>query len=199
MEEPGGLQSMGSLESDTTERLHFHFSLSCIGEGNGNPLQCSCLENPRDGGAWWAALYGVTQSRTRLKRLSSSSSRGNKIVNNLEVLVTQSCPARDCSSPDSSIHGILQARILEWVAIPFSRRSSWPRDWTWVSCIPGGFFTIWATSWIPVKPKESPDYKILNLKLVCYNWLKRKTKTHGYCSLEKSTLSWQHPHHNCLK
>ena len=78
-EEPGGLQSMGSLESDTTERLHFHFSLSCIGEGNGNPLQCSCLENPRDGGAWWAALYEVAQSRTRLKRLSSSSSSSNNI------------------------------------------------------------------------------------------------------------------------
>ena len=57
-----------------TEQLHFHFSLSCIGEGNGNPLQCSCLENPRDGGAWWAAVYGVAQSRTRLKRLSSSGS-----------------------------------------------------------------------------------------------------------------------------
>ena len=60
-------------EWNTTERLHFHFSLSCIGEGNGNPLQCSCLENPRDGGAWWAAVYGVTQSWTRLKRLSSSN------------------------------------------------------------------------------------------------------------------------------
>ena len=59
-------------ESDTTERLHFHFSLSCVGEGNGNPLQCSCLENPSNGGAWWAAVYGVAQSRTRLKRLSSS-------------------------------------------------------------------------------------------------------------------------------
>ena len=59
----------------TTERLHFLISLSCIGEGNGNPLQCSCLENPRDGGAWWAAVYGVVQSRTQLKRLSSSSSR----------------------------------------------------------------------------------------------------------------------------
>ena len=59
---------------DTTEQLHFHFSLSCIGEGNGNPLQCSCLENPRDGGASWAAVYGVAQSWTRLKRLSSSSS-----------------------------------------------------------------------------------------------------------------------------
>ena len=56
-----------------TERLHFHFSLSCIGEGNGNPLQCTCLENPRDGGAWWAAVYGVSQSWTWLKWLSSSS------------------------------------------------------------------------------------------------------------------------------
>ena len=53
----------GLEESDTTERLHFHFSHSCMGEGNGNPLQCSCLENPRDGGAWWAAVYGVSQSR----------------------------------------------------------------------------------------------------------------------------------------
>ena len=103
MEEPGRLQSMGFQESDMTERLHFHFSLSCIGGGNGNPLQCSCLENsvdrgawqatvhgitnsqrqltlfsclenPRDGGAWWAAVYGVAQSQIRLKRLSSSSS-----------------------------------------------------------------------------------------------------------------------------
>ena len=73
MEEAGGLQSMGREESDTTEQLHFHFSLSCIRKGNGNPLQCSCLENPRDGGAWWAAVCGVTQSQTRLKRLSSSS------------------------------------------------------------------------------------------------------------------------------
>ena len=64
----------GRGESDTTERLHFHFSLSCIGEGNGSTLQCSCLENPRDRGAWWAAVHGVSQSRTRLKRLSSSSS-----------------------------------------------------------------------------------------------------------------------------
>ena len=70
-----GCSPWGFEESDTTEWLHFHFSLSCIGEGNGNPLQCSCLENPRNGGAWWAAVYGVAQSRTRLKRLSSSSSR----------------------------------------------------------------------------------------------------------------------------
>ena len=79
---PGESQGWGSLvgyclwgrtESDTTERLHFHFSLSCIGEGSGNPLQCSCLENPRDGEAWWATVYGVAQSWTGLKQLSSSS------------------------------------------------------------------------------------------------------------------------------
>ena len=70
-----GCNPWGRKESDTTERLHFDFSLSCIGKGNGNPLQCSCLENPRNGGAWWAAMYGVAQSWTQLKRLSSSSSK----------------------------------------------------------------------------------------------------------------------------
>ena len=82
MEEPGRLHSMGSLSRtqlsdftlDSIERLHFHFSLSCIEEGNGNPLRGSCLEHPRDRGAWWAAVYGVAQSWKRLKRLSSSSS-----------------------------------------------------------------------------------------------------------------------------
>ena len=75
-EEPGKLQSMGLLRVGH-ERLHFHFSLSCIGGGNGNPLQCSCLENPRNGGAWWAAICGVAQSRTWLKWLSSSSTLWN--------------------------------------------------------------------------------------------------------------------------
>ena len=70
----------GCYRSDTTERLHFYFSLSCIGEGNGNPLQCSCLENARDRGAWWAAVSGVPQSRTRLKRLSSSSSSSSSVM-----------------------------------------------------------------------------------------------------------------------
>ena len=62
-----GCSPWGHEESDTTEQLQFHFSLSFAGEGNGNPLQYSCLENPRDGGAWWAAIYGVAESRTRLK------------------------------------------------------------------------------------------------------------------------------------
>ena len=69
-----GCSPWGREELDMTEWLHFHFSLSCIEEGNGNPLQCSCLDNPRDGGVWWAAIYGVAQSQTQLKRLSSSSS-----------------------------------------------------------------------------------------------------------------------------
>ena len=73
MEEPGGLQSMGSLRVRHDWATSLHFSLSCIGEGNGNPLQCCCLENPRDGGAWWAAVSGVAQSRTWLKWLSSGS------------------------------------------------------------------------------------------------------------------------------
>ena len=73
---PVGCSPWGRSESDRTERLHFHFSPSCIGEGNGNPLQCSCLENPRDRGAWWAAIYGVPQSQTWLKQFNSSSSRG---------------------------------------------------------------------------------------------------------------------------
>ena len=77
----------GREKSGMIEQLHFHFSLSFTGEGNGNPLQCSCLENPRDGGAWWAAIYGVAQSRTRLERRSSSSSSSShfsQIKMNLE-------------------------------------------------------------------------------------------------------------------
>ena len=104
-EEPGRLQSMGSLESDTTKRLHFHVSLSCIGEGNGNPLQCSCLENPRDRGAWWAALSGVAQSRTRLKRLSSSSMINAQHSSNFSFGVKElqfsasRCPSLPCRLP----------------------------------------------------------------------------------------------------
>ena len=91
---PGESQGRGSLvgcrlwghtESDTTKQFHFHFSLSCIGEGNGNPLQCSCLENPMDGGARWAAVYGVAQSQTQLKRLRSSSSSSGRLKRNLNA------------------------------------------------------------------------------------------------------------------
>ena len=82
-----GCSPWGHWGSETTERLHFHFSLSCIGEGNGNPLQCSCLENPRGGGAWWAAVYGVAQNQTRLKWLSSN------IITKLIRRIFQACKA----------------------------------------------------------------------------------------------------------
>ena len=84
---PVGCSPWGSEESDTTERLHFHFSLLSIGEGNGNPLQYSCLENPRDGGAWWAAVYGVACNRTWLKWLSSSSSSSSTSNKNLKSII----------------------------------------------------------------------------------------------------------------
>ena len=103
-EEPGRLQSIGSLESDMTERLHFHFSLSCTGEGNGNLLQCSCLENPKDREAWWAAVYGVAQSWTRLKRLSSSSGK------------EPACQCRKCS----------RSRFNSWIGKIFWRKKWQP-------------------------------------------------------------------------
>ena len=104
-----------------------------------------------DGGAWWAAVYGVTQSRTRLKWLSSSRkwesiyiTLWRNLVLREKVKVTQSCPTL-WDPMDYTVCGILQARILEWIAFLFSRGSSQPRDWTQVSCIAGGFFTSWAT------------------------------------------------------
>ena len=96
-----GCSPWGCEELDTTDRLHFHFSLSCIGEGNGNPLQCSCLENPRDGVAWWAAVYGVAQSWTQLKRLSRSSRAGahaSKVI--LKILQARLQQYVNCELPD---------------------------------------------------------------------------------------------------
>ena len=83
-----GCSSWGGWGLDTTERLYFHFSLSCMGEWNGNPLQCSCLENPRDGGTWWAAVYGVAQSQTRLKWLSIA----------IKLLSFNNCLKSSCSA-----------------------------------------------------------------------------------------------------
>ena len=112
MEELGRLQSMGSRRVGQTDRLHFHFSLSCIGQGNGNPLQCSCLENPRDRGAWWATVYGVSQSWTRLKRLSCSSSSTGCISQFSSV--AQSCPTL-CDPMNRSTPGLpVHHQILEF-------------------------------------------------------------------------------------
>ena len=110
-EEPGRLQSMRLLRVGHTEQLHFHFSLSCIGEGNGNPLQYSCLENPRDGRAWWAAGYGVAQSRTQLKRLSSSSS--GSVVKNRPAVQEMWVPSL-CWEESLEKEIVTHSSILSW-------------------------------------------------------------------------------------
>ena len=127
-----GCSPWGCKESDTTEQLPFPFSLSCMGEGNGDPLQCSCLENPRDGIAWWAAVYGVTQSRTRLKWLSSSSSSGKE----------SACNARDPSLIPGSgrFPGEGNGNPLQYPCLENSKdRGTWqatvhriPKSWTWL-------------------------------------------------------------------
>ena len=107
-----GCSPWGRKDPDTNERLHFHFSLSCVGEGNGNPPQCSCLKNPRDGGAWWAAVYGVTQIRTQLKRLSSSSSMVDLVLvfKGNSVLFFDSGPIR--------LHFYQQCRMVPFSPYP---------------------------------------------------------------------------------
>ena len=108
-EEPGGLQSMGSHRVGHDWATSLSLFLSCIGEGNGNPLQCSCLENPRDGGAWWAAVYGVAQSRTWLKRLSSSSSWEEGGKAGLRVCCFPHVPS--CPPETSSPFRVVQPRM----------------------------------------------------------------------------------------
>jgi len=107
-----GCSPRGCEESGMTEWLDFDFSLSCVGEGNGNPLQCSCLENPRDGEAWWAAVYGVTQSRTRLKRLSSSSSSSMEpgCCNSWSLCIWSLCPATREATTMTSPHTTTKSR-----------------------------------------------------------------------------------------
>ena len=110
-----------------TEWLHFHFSLSCIGEGNGNPFQCSCLENPRDGGAWWAAISGVTQSQTWLKRLSSSSSSRHESAMGVHVSPCPELPPTSLAIP------FLCVVPVHWLWVPCFMH------WTWT----GHLFHIW--------------------------------------------------------
>ena len=113
-----GCSPWGRTESDTTERLPFHFSLSYIGGGNGKPLQYSCLENPRDGGAWWAAVYGVAQSRTRLKRLSSSS---RNISGGFLIIPRRNNPLCLRILLGDFVHSSLTVIILLFIVL-----SSWP-------------------------------------------------------------------------
>ena len=107
-----GCSPWGCCKSDTTEQLHFHFSLSCIGERNGNPLQCSRLENPRDGGAWWAAISGVAKSRTRLSDLAAAAVVKNLSANAGDIRDAGSIPGSGRSP--GRVHGnSLQYSCLE--------------------------------------------------------------------------------------
>ena len=103
-----GCGPWGRKELDTTERLHFRFSLPCIGERNGNPLQCSCLENSRDRGAWWAVIYGVTQSRTQLKRLGMHACIGEGNGHPLQCSCLET--SRDRGAWWAAIHRVAQSR-----------------------------------------------------------------------------------------
>ena len=132
------------------ERLHFHFSLSCIGEGNGNPLQCSCLENPRDGGASWAAVYGIAQSQTRLKRLSSKQQ-----------------PAKGISSPWSQPTVLTASPTLKNSILisfcPVSGNSFPTRTQT----------MTWTMAWshIHLQDSFSLPLQVFNNHLVCTCWV----------------------------
>ena len=144
MEEPGGLQSMWSLRvrHDWAASL----SLSCIGEGNGNPLQCSCLENPRDWGTWWAAVYGVAQSRTRLKRRSSSSR---------EVMI--------------------MPRLIGCIERPLAKRwgrgEAYDDVWVWISVLLFTSCVIWRKLFNLSKSKFPQRNKWDNLAKLSNNWL----------------------------
>ena len=109
-----------------TERLHFHVSLSCIGEGNGNPLHCSCLENPRDGGAWWAAVYRVTQSRTRLKQLSSKGL--SRVFSNTTVQKHQFFNTQPSLWFNSHIHTWLWTFVGKVISLLFNTLSRFVID-----------------------------------------------------------------------
>ena len=142
-----------------TERLHFHFSLSCIGEGNGNPLQCSCLENPMGRGAWWAAIYGVAQSRTQLKRLSSSSS----ICISEVIDISPSNPDSSCASSSSAFH-------MMYSAYKLNKQGDNIQPW----CTP---FPIWNQSVVPcvvLTVASWPEYRFLSrqirLSSILFSW-----------------------------
>ena len=169
-----GCSPWGHKESDTTERLHFHFSLSCTGEGNGNPLQCSCLENPRDGGVWWAAVYGVEQSRTWLKRLSSSSSSIHlhnimwhitepsslKLCCSLYFLLIQSWQLRAFSSHSGHAHRPKNAHWFPGIYHSFTD-SSFPKF---------SFYSFWSTNCLPqLLPTAWGWCNVQHLPMIVFN------------------------------
>ena len=155
-----GCSPWGCWELDVTQWLCFHFSLSCIGEGNGNPLQCSCLENPRDGGAWWAAACGVAQSQTRLKRLSSSSSPHSRCET---TQVHENCGV---GITDSRFRSYLSQGLMLWELEDQKRlqtsrvRSGFPLDFS----VLGMLTALWICKW---EGKGAGNMSVVILNPVC--------------------------------
>ena len=175
-----GCSPWGCEESDTTERPPFHFSLSCIGEGNGNPLQCSCLENPKDGEAGWASDYGVAQSRTRLKRLSSSSSssRGHKILTQ-----SQHCKLGSGGTCASDQGGDMNSDSRLTSLLPSGRWRIWCFHISFLSCL---WLSSWIYKWVPRGKlnscqtmshtyRPSPFPLIRNMKEIVFPYINPKT------------------------
>ena len=140
-----------------TERLHFHVSLSCIGEGTGNPLQCSCLENPRDRRAWWAAVYGVTHSRTQLKWLSSSSSilrlflfsqvysAGIYCAYIVHQLLPQSWWLENISLEESDFFkGCFTFYLLNLISLSLKNMAGWANCIAWVAAFDTNFRVLFS-------------------------------------------------------
>ena len=143
-----GCSPWGREESDMTERLHFHFS--CIGEGNGNPLQCSCLENPRDGGAWWAATYGVAQSRTQLTQLSSSSSMPTtlKFISPVQITLLNSRHIYPCAS-SAMFTRHLQLNTPQTKALISPKSAGSLRSPSWLTATPSLVKQkLWSLPWV---------------------------------------------------
>ena len=166
-----GCSPWGREELDMTERPHFHFTLSCIGEGNGNPLQCSCLENPRDGGVWWVAVYGVAQGRTWLKRLSSSSSRQH--IKKQSITLSTNGPSSQGYDFSSSLYGFEGWTIKKaecWRIVPFEL-------WCWrvLSRVPWTARRYNQSILKEISPGCSLEVLILKLKLQYFGHLMQRT------------------------
>ena len=152
----GRLQSMGSLEWDTTERLHFHFSRSCIGEGNGNPLQCSFLENPMDRGAWQATVHGVTKSRTRLSDFTLTFH-----FHALEKEMATHSSVLAWRTPGMAVYGVAQSQTqLKRLSSSSSRQEYWSRlPFPSPGYLPNPRIeptSAWQANSLPLSPQGSP-------------------------------------------
>ena len=148
-----GCSPWGRKELDTTERLHFHFSLSCIGEGNGNPLQCSCLENPRVRGAWWAAVFGV---RVRHDWSDLAVAQTVKHLPTMRDTWVWSLGQEDPLEKEMATHSSTLAWKIPWTEEPGRlHRHNWVTLFTYL-------LTYWLTDWLSAYRGLSKSWPMMN-------------------------------------